>query len=125
MLIKPLYELLPFSYMVIGCVSIFLLEPNYALIASVVVYLYGAHIYNLRSKNRRTDAKRKRKSGLIPETLYGLMPFIYVLTAVSLYRFYPRDSSTLFALCLITYGVYLILRRSSYRHHKLPRSISQ
>ncbi|MBB1440674.1 hypothetical protein H5202_18775 [Shewanella sp. SG41-4] len=125
MLIKPLYELLPFTYMVVGSVSIFLLEPSYALIASIVVYFYGAHIYNLRSKNRRTDPKRKRKAGYIPETIYGLLPFIYVLSAVSLYRFYPRDSSTLFALCLTTYGSYLFLRRLSYRHHRLPRGISQ
>ncbi|GGP40384.1 hypothetical protein [Shewanella saliphila] len=125
MLIKPVYELLPFSYMLVGSVSIFLLEPSYALIASIVVYLYGAHIYNLRSKNRRTDPKRKRKSGGMPDMLYGLMPFLYVLTAVSLYRFYPRDSSTLFALCLITYGGYLFLRRSSYRHHKYPKGIRQ
>jgi len=124
MLIKPFYELLPFIYMIIGILSIFLLEPNYAIIASVVVYLYGAHIYNLRSKNRRTDLKRKRKSGFMPETLYGLMPFNYVLIAVSLYHFYPRDSSTLFALCLTTYGGYLFLRRVSFRHHRLPRGMS-
>jgi uncharacterized membrane protein len=125
MLIKPLYELLPFTYMIIGCVSIFLLEPNYVLIASVVVYLYGAYIYTLRSKNRRTDPKRKRKSGFMPETLYGLLPFIYVLIAASLYNFYPKNSSTLFALCLTTYGGYLFLSRLSYRHHRLPRGISQ
>ncbi|WP_350432779.1 hypothetical protein ABIS04_04955 [Shewanella sp. H8] len=124
MVIKPLYELLPFTYMIVGSMSIFLLEPNFAVIASIVVYLYGAHIYNLRSKNRRTDLKRKRKSGLIPETLYGLLPFIYVLTAVGIYRYYPRDSSTLFALCLTSYGLYLFLRRLSYRHHRLPRGIN-
>ncbi|MGI2168997.1 hypothetical protein ACROAE_02155 [Shewanella sp. MF05960] len=125
MLIKPVYELLPYSYMIVGTVSLFLLEPSYALVASIVVYLYGAHVYNLRSKNRRTDPKRKRKPGAVPETLYGLMPFIYVFSALSLYRFYPRDSSTLFALCLVTYGVYLMMRRSSYRHHKYPKSIRQ
>jgi uncharacterized membrane protein len=125
MLIKPLYESLPFTYMIIGCVSIFLLEPNYVLIASVVMYLYGAFIYTLRSKNRRTDPKRKRKSGFMPEALYGLLPFIYVLIAASLYNFYPKNSSTLFALCLTTYGGYLFLSRLSYRHHRLPRGISQ
>ena len=125
MLIKPVYELLPYSYMIVGTVSLFLLEPSYALVASTVVYLYGAHVYNLRSKNRRTDPKRKRKTGAIPETLYGLLPFIYVFSALSLYRFYPRDSSTLFALCLVTYGAYLIMRRSSYRHHKYPKGIRQ
>ncbi|GGB59965.1 hypothetical protein K8B83_18065 [Shewanella inventionis] len=125
MLIKPIYELLPYSYMIVGTASIFLLEPSYALAASIVVYLYGAHIYNLRSKNRRTDPKRKRKAGALPETLYGLMPFIYVFSALSLYRFYPKDSSTLFALCLATYGAYLFMRRSSYRHHKYPKGIRQ
>jgi hypothetical protein len=44
---------------------------------------------------------------------------------VSLYGFYPRDSSTFFALCLTIYGGYLFLSRLKYRHHRLPRGINQ
>ncbi|QIR15219.1 hypothetical protein [Shewanella aestuarii] len=120
MLIKPVYELLPFTYLGIGGISILLLEQNYAIAASIVVFFFGARIYNLRSQNRRTDHKRRRKTGIWPDWFYGFIPFIYIISAAILYRFYPKGSTTLFALCLVTFGVYLLLRRSSYRHHKMP-----
>jgi uncharacterized membrane protein YfcA len=120
MLIKPLYELLPYTYIAIGGVSILLLQQEYAIAAAVVVFLCGARIYNLRSQNRRTDTKRRRKEGIWPDWLYGYMPFLYILSAALLYRFIPKDSSALFAICLVTFGTYLLLRRSSYRRHKIP-----
>lgn len=120
MLIKPLYELLPYTYIAIGGVSILILQQEYAIAAAVVVFLFGARIYNLRSQNRRTDTKRRRKEGLWPDWLYGYMPFLYILSAALLYRFIPKDSSALFAICLVTFGTYLLLRRSSYRRHKIP-----
>lgn len=121
MLIKPVYELLPFAYIGIGGASILLLQNDYAIAASVCVFLFGAHIYNLRSQNRRTDSKRKRKDGIWPQWLYGQLPFFYILSAAILYRFFPKTSSSLFAICLVTFGFYLILRRSLYRHHKVPK----
>ena len=120
MLIKPVYELLPYTYIVIGGVSVLLLQQQYAIAAAILMYLLGARIYNLRSENRRTDMKRKRREGILPDWLYGYMPFLYILSAVLLYRFYPKDSSALFAICLITFGMYLLLRRSTYRRHKIP-----
>ena len=120
MLIKPVYELLPYTYMTIGGVSILLLQQQYAIAAAVMVYLFGARIYTLRSENRRTDLKRRRKEGIWPDWLYGYLPFLYILSAALLYRFFPKDSSALFAICLLTFGTYLLLRRSTYRRHKIP-----
>lgn len=122
MLIKPVYELLPFTYLTIGVVSLLYLEPKYAIVAAIIVYLLGASIYNLRSNNRRTDPKRKRKHGMLPEFAYNFLPFIYILSASMLYRFYPKDSSALIAILLVTYGVYVLLRRASYRNHRTPAS---
>ena len=123
MLIKPVYELLPYTYIAVGGLSTLIVEPIYALVAGIIVYLFGARLYNLRSLNRRTDSKRRRKYGMFPEFIYGLLPFIYILSAGLLYRFYPKDSSTLFAISLVTFGMYLLIRRSSYRHHRTPQSI--
>ena len=120
MLIKPVYELLPYTYIVIGGVSVLLLQQQYAIAAAILVYILGARIYNLRSENRRTDIKRKRREGFLPDWLYGYMPFLYILSAALLYRFYPKDSSAIFAICLMTFGTYLLLRRSTYRRHKIP-----
>ncbi|MDP5145157.1 hypothetical protein ORI98_01710 [Shewanella sp. ULN5] len=120
MLIKPVYELLPYTYIVIGGVSVLMLQQQYAIAAAILLYLLGARIYNLRSENRRTDIKRKRREGFIPDWLYAYMPFLYILSAALLYRFYPKDSSALLAICLLTFGTYLLLRRSTYRRHKIP-----
>ncbi|NKF50975.1 hypothetical protein G3R49_10415 [Shewanella sp. WXL01] len=122
MIAKPIYESLPLTYLIIGGAGIVTAQPIYALAAAVVVYLFGGYIYNQRSANRRTDPKRKRKQGFIPEFLYGQLPFLYILAAGLLTRFYPRDSSTLFSICLVTFGFYLIMRRASFRHHKIPAS---
>ncbi|WP_445946679.1 hypothetical protein [Shewanella sp.] len=122
MLIKPIYELLPFTYMAIGGLSLLYLEPKYAIAAAILIYLLGARIYILRSNNRRTDLKRKRKQGIMPQTLYNYLPFLCILAASILYRLVPRDSSVLIAICLLTYGLYILMRRASYRNHRVPAS---
>jgi hypothetical protein len=122
MLIKPIYELLPFTYMAIGGLSLLYLEPKYAIAAAILVYILGARIYILRSNNRRTDLRRKRKQGLMPSAVYNYLPFICILAASALYRFVPKDSSALIAICLLTYGIYILMRRASYRNHRVPVS---
>ncbi|MBR9726671.1 hypothetical protein ACFOD0_07250 [Shewanella intestini] len=122
MLAKPLYEILPLTYLSVGSIGIISAQPIYALFSAVTVFLYGAYIYNQRSINRRTDPKRKRKKGFIPEFLYGQLPFLFILSAGLLNRLYPKDSSILFGIFLFTFGLYLLLRRSSFRQHKYPIS---
>lgn len=120
MLIKPIYEILPLTYMLVGAGSVSLLQEPYTIIASLLVFFYGAHIWNLRSKNRRTDKKRKRRDGMLSESIYGYMPFIYIMSAGLIFRFLPKDSAVLVSIFLLTYGSYILLRRINYRHHKLP-----
>lgn len=120
MLIKPLYEILPLTYMLVGAGSVAFLKEPYIMIASILVFFYGAHIWNQRSKNRRTDKKRKRIDGVLPESIYGYMPFTYIMSAGLIFRFFPKDSGILISICLLTYGSYILIRRISYRHHKLP-----
>lgn len=123
MLIKPIYEILPLTYIIVGGGSVVFLQEPYAIIASLLVFFYGAHIWNQRSKNRRTDKKRKRVDGFIPESLYGYTPFIYIMSAGLIFRFLPKDSGVLIAACLLAYGAYILIRRISYRHHKLPTAV--
>ncbi|GIU51674.1 MULTISPECIES: hypothetical protein [Shewanella] len=120
MLIKPIYEILPLTYMIVGAGSVALLKEPYAILASLLVFFYGAHIWNQRSKNRRTDRKRKRIDGILPESIYGYLPFIYIMSAGLIFRFLPKDSGVVISICLFTYGAYVLLRRISYRHHKIP-----
>ncbi len=124
MLTRPLYELLPYAYMTLGGVSFMKLEPDYALLSSVVLFVLGARIYALRSQHRRTDPEKRRKSGNMPKLVYDLMPFLYVLSALAIFKYLPEKIFPLLAICLMTYGFYVMFRRSMYRRHRLPVSSS-
>jgi len=120
MLTKPLYEILPFGYMALGSSSFIALDINYALIAATVVFVLGARIYVMRSQNRRTDSAKRRKSGYLPEIIYNFLPFIYLLAALAIFKFLPKDLYPILAIGLLSYGLYILVRRSLYRRHKLP-----
>ncbi|WP_330148887.1 hypothetical protein [Shewanella xiamenensis] len=120
MLAKPVYEVLPFGYMILGCLSFMLLEPDYVLIAALVVFVLGARIYNLRSQNRRTDPVKRRKSGYLPKTIYDLLPFIYLFSALAIFKFFPKNLYPLLAIMLLSYSFHILVRRSIHRRHKIP-----
>lgn len=120
MLAKPVYEVLPFGYMVLGSLSFMLLEPDYALLAGFIVFVLGAKIYNLRSQNRRTDPLKRRKSGYMPKTIYDLLPFIYLFSALTIFKFFPKNLYPLLAIILLSYSFYILVRRAIYRRHKMP-----
>jgi hypothetical protein len=111
---------LPFGYMALGSSSFIALDINYALIAATVVFVLGARIYVMRSQNRRTDSAKRRKSGYLPEIIYNFIPFIYLLAALAIFKFLPKDLYPILAICLLSYGLYILVRRSLYRRHKLP-----
>ena len=120
MLTKPLYEILPFGYMALGSSSFIALDINYALVAATVVFVLGARIYVMRSQNRRTDSARRRKSGYLPEMIYNFLPFIYLIAALAIFKFLPKDLYPIVAICLLSYGLHILVRRSLYRRHQLP-----
>ncbi|MCT7944549.1 hypothetical protein NE536_04120 [Shewanella sp. SP1W3] len=74
----------------------------------------------MRSQNRRTDSVRRRKSGYLPEMIYNFLPFIYLIAALAIFKFLPKDLYPILAICLLSYGLYILVRRSLYRRHKLP-----
>ena len=120
MLTKPLYEILPFGYMALGSSSFIALDINSALVAATVVFVLGARIYVMRSQNRRTDSARRRKSGYLPEMIYNFLPFIYLIAALAIFKFLSKDLYPILAICLLSYGLYILVRRSLYRRHMLP-----
>ncbi|MGL6121613.1 MAG: hypothetical protein ACRC1W_00985 [Shewanella sp.] len=124
MLTKPLYELLPFGYMALGSASFIALDINYALVSATVVFVLGARIYVMRSQNRRTDPIKRRKQGQLPEIIYNFLPFFYFLAAMAMFKFLPKDLYPMIAICLFSYGLYNLIRRSLYRSHKLPIPIT-
>lgn len=122
MLSKTIYEVLPLIYITAGTISLLTLEQDFAVASGLTMFIIGAKIYNMRSQNRRTDPLRKRKSGIFPSFIYNFTPFFYLLAAVMLFKFIPSGAGPIAGICLMTYSLYILIRRSSYRRHCLPSS---
>ena len=117
MLTKPMYEILPVSYMAIGIISLLMLDQNYAVASALVIFTLGAKIYTMRSQNRRTDPLRKRKSGTLPSAVYDATPFVYLLLATMVFKLFPSGIGPVVGIVLMTYSLYILVRRSSNRRH--------
>lgn len=120
MLSKPLYEILPLGYIIFGSTSMLLLEEGWALFAAFTIFYLGTKVYNMRSQNRRTDPMRKRKKGAIPTTLYNSLPFLYLLIAVIILKSSASILGVGISLSLVSYSLYVLMKRSAYRRHQLP-----
>ncbi|MPY26808.1 hypothetical protein [Shewanella sp. YLB-07] len=120
MLTKPMYEILPVSYMAIGVTSMLMLDQDYAIASALVMFILGAKTYTMRSQNRRTDPLRKRKSGTLPSSIYDATPFIYLLLATLMFKLFPSGIGPAIGIVLMTYSLYILVRRSSNRRHCLP-----
>lgn len=120
MLSKPLYEILPLSYIAIGSASILLLDEGWALFAAFTVFYLGTKVYTMRSQNRRTDPMRKRKKGSIPVTLYNALPFFYLLIAIIILKSSATGLGAGISFSLMGYSLYVLMRRAAYRRHQLP-----
>ncbi|MGS0709814.1 hypothetical protein ACVBJC_08520 [Shewanella sp. 0m-6] len=95
-----------------------MLEQTYALLFAVLLFLLGSKIYALRSSNRRTDPKKRRKKGLLPIALYEHTPALYLLMALLLLKLDSRLAPVL-SLMLLSYALYIGLRRTQYRKHRI------
>lgn len=121
MLARPIYESLPYGYLAVGSSSLVMLDQLYATLAAILMFAIGAKIYNLRSAMRRTDNRRRRKSGRIPAHIYDSLPFGYFFIAIVILKYASSNSEKLLAFCLAGYGLFILFRRASYRHHQIQR----
>lgn len=123
MLAKPVYEKLPTLYLTIGTATILLSDGTTPKLLAILVFMLGAHIFNLRSQNRRSDNPKRRKSGLWPDALYNLLPYGYLLAAIFVFRHASSNTLLLLAGALGCYSLFRLVQRSHYRKHQLPRAI--
>ncbi|WP_065187458.1 hypothetical protein [Shewanella woodyi] len=124
MLSKPLYEILPITYIATGSISLLVLDSPWGLIAAFTIFYLGSKVYNMRSQNRRTDPVKKRKKGRFPQTIYNSLPFVYLLLAIITYKISTTDLSYIISFSLISYSLYILAKRASNRRHQLPLSHS-
>lgn len=122
MLPNRLYEVLPYSYICLGSLSMLLLDNYVAVISGVILIVAGALVWILRSDHRRRDCNNhSSRHGSLPFWLYELQPFIYATGGLLLWQtsnnqyFYPS------ALVLIVVGLQIWLMRNSQRRHQVPQ----
>ncbi len=121
MLSKPLYEALPYCYIAIGSLSLLIIEQPFAQVLAIIVFLLGSRVYALRSNNRRTDSKKRRKKGWLPTQVYEHIPALCFLGALLSSKLDAKIAPVV-GLCLCSYSMYIFLRRLSYRKHKVIHS---
>lgn len=118
MLAKPIYEALPYSYLLVGALAISKIDSTIAQGLGVLLFLFGSQIYVLRSDNRRTDRASRRKKGIIPRFIYERIPAFYLLSGLLVLKI-ESTYSPVISLIIISYAAYLAIRRSQYRKHKV------
>ncbi|MAA93856.1 MAG: hypothetical protein CML22_08915 [Rheinheimera sp.] len=114
-----IYEPLPYSYMLAGCISMVVIPSLLGLLSGMLLFLAGALVWIVRSEHRREDdVFAERKNGPVPFWVYELLPFVCLLSAVAIFIlpfsqfYYPS------AFILLIVGIQLWLTRNMQRRHR-------
>ncbi|WP_372625619.1 hypothetical protein [Arsukibacterium sp.] len=119
MLPTKIYEPLPYSYMLAGLISMALLPSLLGMMSGTLLFLAGALVWIVRSEHRREDdVFAERKNGPVPFWGYELLPFVCLLSSMTIFimpfnqLYYPS------AIILLIVGVQLWLTRNLQRRHR-------
>lgn len=116
MLPKPIYELMPYFYLSGGITEIYYLQSTIATVSGVLFFVAGAMIWILRSNHRRCDSQLSRKrDARLPEELYEMLPFLYMLVGALLVTF--STSYLLYAIAALLFlaGLHFVVVRTVHR----------
>ncbi len=113
MLPKPLYELLPYLYILAGS-SIIMTLDGASTPVGFLLYFFGAWIWMIRSESRRRNS-RQRQSNLHraywSPVLYELQPFCYTWVGLLIIDWVDHPLLHISGSLLITIGVTVLLSR--------------
>lgn len=118
MLPKPIYEVMPIAYLVVGSALVVGSEHDLLFIAGCALFVAGSMIAFLRSEFRRLDDHNTPLHKLIflPEYLYEMLPFAYLLVSLLLIRYADSRISHVVAAILVSYGFIRLYQRYRNRH---------
>ncbi len=116
---KPVYEMLPYAYLLIGVLVIMLLESPLALISGVLFYAAGAAVWVMRSTYRRRNSEQKitnrRGRFIFPRWIYEYLPFVYIGFGVLLFALFSSALAYVPAAILCIAGSLVWMIRAIYR----------
>ncbi len=118
MLPKPLYEMLPFSYLIAGSLLISISDRPLLFFSGSLFFLAGASVWILRSAFRRITTPFPPMSVLlvIPEVIYESLPFAYLFIGMFLLKAASDLTVLIVAGILIGIGLIRLMQRSVHRH---------
>ena len=120
---KPIYELMPYLYLVTGGVIIAALV-GYATPAGLLLYAYGTWLWLMRSDHRRVNQRQPAFIGTRfywGENFYELQPFLYILAGLLVIGFVQHDIRWVTGPLMIVTGIAVLLLRTSKRRQPVQQ----
>ncbi|MEW6996341.1 hypothetical protein AADZ86_01355 [Colwelliaceae bacterium BS250] len=112
---KPIYEKLPYLYLIIG-ISLFFLYDHIGIeLAGALFYYVAALVWIKRSDYRRqTRVKTTVKHIRTPQSIYEFYPFAFIAMGLFIVKYFPQPLPLAAALILTLIGLKtLVIRRQS------------
>ncbi len=125
---KSLYEILPYTYLLLGAMLIVSLDSPFTYASGALLYMAGAAVWVVRSSHRRKNNSQEiqNRRGLVvfPEKLYEFLPFAYMGLGIVLATAFSNPVAYLSAFVLGFAGALVWLIRAIYRSQAAQEVVS-
>lgn len=124
---NPLYELLPYLYLLSGSLVIATIG-GYAIVPGLLLFSLGAWSWLMRSDYRRVNSRRPKlpSARLVwGDSLYELQPFFYILLGVLIFGFLNHPIRLLSGPLMVIVGSIVLALRASERRKPKERTLAK
>jgi accessory gene regulator protein AgrB len=111
MLAKPIYESVPYCYILLGAGCLLIAANVIPTLIGLFVFFNGANIWRLRSNARRVDHKVNRKRVKKHYYYYEFKPFILLALSFLLLNWFPHQLITVASLMMGSIALLIIVLR--------------
>ncbi len=119
---KPLYELIPYLYLLTGSAIIVGLG-GYTTPVGLLLFAMGAWLWLMRSDYRRINRRQPlggKRSFFLSRALYELLPFGYVLLGLLIFGLLDHPLRLFSGPLMVALGLAVLMLRSSQRKKPQP-----
>ncbi len=117
---KPIYEKLPFVYLIIGLYLFFKFDLVASNISAFVLYWAAALVWIKRSDSRRlTRIKQTVQSVRMPQMFYEFLPFFFIAISLIIVKYVTHPLILGIALLLALIALKNLYLRHQSRLHPL------
>ncbi|MEH6472159.1 MAG: hypothetical protein V7752_12995 [Halopseudomonas sp.] len=114
---KPIYEVLPYLYLLSGSIIIAALG-GHATLAGLLLFCFGSWLWLVRSDYRRINARQPKSLGsrfYWSDTVYELQPFGYILAGVLVFGLLQHPIRLVSGPLMVMIGIAVLMLRASQR----------